>query len=127
MIRTKEKSLSVLIKEADEVFRDFIQKRDEGKACFICGAPMGKDREVCHYVRRQHLVTRWSVINSNMGCLSCNRFDQQHEKKYREKLVLVYGSSAINNLEIMSRSLLKPMRSDVTDLIADFKIRIKNL
>ena len=126
--KPKEKSLSVLISECDDVFRKFIQLRDEGKACFICGAPLTKDnREVAHYIRRQHLMTRWSANNASLCCFNCNRNDKDHEKKYRAKLVEVYGELRVSILDSLAKSLLKPMRCDIIEKIDFYKVQLKQL
>lgn len=126
--KPKEKSLSVLISECDDVFRKFIQLRDEGKACFICGSFIRRgNSEVCHYIKRSNLPTRFHVLNAHLGCIECNRFDEMHEMRYEQRLVLTYGIDKVVELESLKRSLMKPTRFDLLQLIADFKERIKTL
>jgi 5-methylcytosine-specific restriction endonuclease McrA len=123
-----DKSLAQLTKELDDVFRKYIQLRDEGKPCFICGAFIKKgNSEVCHYIRRANLPTRFHVMNAHLGCIECNRFDEMHEMKYEQKLVLKYGIEKVVELESLKRSLMKPTRSDLIELLEDFKLRIKEL
>jgi hypothetical protein len=61
MTSPKQKSLSVLIKEADEVFSKYIRKRDTKDGfiyCFICGKPVRPvDAHCMHFIDRDHMPT----------------------------------------------------------------------
>lgn len=124
----KDKSLAGLIKECDDVFRKYIQKRDEGKPCFICGNPIPKgEAEVCHFIRRQHLLTRFNEFNGHLGCMMCNRSDPDHEIRYSFKLRITYGAEKVYELLSLKRSLMKPTRSDIQEIIDSYKQKIKEL
>lgn len=124
----KDKSLASLIKEADEHFRRYIQKRDEGKPCFICGNPIPKgEAELCHFIPRANLMTRWSQAGCHLGCVTCNRFDTAHSRRYEEAILKAYGPDRLNSLQWWGHSLLKPMRSDIQEIIDSYKQKIKEL
>lgn len=123
-----DKSLSSLIKEADDAFRKYIQKRDEGKPCFICGNPIPKgEAEVCHFIPRSNLATRWNEFNGHLGCMTCNRFDEEHEDKYAAAIIKAYEITVLLDLERLGRSLMKPLKSDLIDLIDTYKLKLKEL
>lgn len=123
-----DKSLSALIKEADDIFRKYIQKRDEGKPCFICGNPIPKgEAEVCHFIPRANLATRWNEFNANLGCVSCNKFDSKHQQRYQSAILNTYGVDQLGHLKWIGHSLIKPMRSDLIDTVDFYKAKLKEL
>lgn len=77
MIRTKEKSLSVLIKEADLIFGEYIKLRDTKNGvinCFVCGKPVKRNEcEAMHFIPRSHLMTRYHEGNVFVGDVDCNK------------------------------------------------------
>lgn len=124
----KDKSLASLIKDCDDVFRKYIQKRDEGKPCFICGNPIPKgEAEVCHYIIRANLSVRFHEMNGHLGCMECNRFDLYHETKYYYSLEAAYGIKKVHQLEKLGHSLMKPTRWDIQQIIDSYKQKIKEL
>jgi hypothetical protein len=129
--RTKEKSLQVLETELDLVFGQFIAFRDykDGWSCFICGKSISSkgNGEVGHWIKRQHIGTRYHEENCHFICLDCNRFDEQHEIKYEQRLIEVYGIDKVTELMMFKRSLMKPMRSDISQTIEHYKVKISEL
>lgn len=126
MISTRsDKSLSQLTKDLDDVFRKFIQKRDEGKPCFICGNPIPKgEAEVCHFIPRANLNTRWNEFNAHLGDISCNKFDKDHQQRYTLAILRAYGADKLGNLQWLGHSLMKPLRSDLIELIDTYKQKL---
>lgn len=129
-----QKSLSVLIHEADDVFSKFIRLRDANKQnpfylnCFTCGKPERIEFAHCmHFIDRHQMAVRYDEMNAHGGCENCNCFDPSHKIKYHDAMVIKYGEEKLDELIDRSRSLAKLMRHELEELIADFKERIKNL
>jgi len=131
MIHSKAKSLSVLIKEADDIFSQFVRYRDmkDGRIkCFICGASLRfSEAQNMHYIDRDQMATRYDEINCNAGCESCNCFDPTHEDKYRESMFLAYGPDQLYELDHRARSLQKFMRCDLEEMILHYKEKVTQL
>lgn len=66
----------------DNLFRQAIRKRDTYLSCPICGNPFDSFMhapEVCHFVKRRHLLTRWDLDNAILACHLCNHLDKSLE------------------------------------------------
>lgn len=127
-VKRLDKSLSTLIKDCDDAFRKYIQKRDDGKPCFICQQPIPKGEvEVCHYIKRANLATRWHEMNAHLGDVICNHFDEMHEVRYKQRLIEVYGIDNVVEMMNLGRSLMKPLRSDLIELIDIYKTKLSEL
>lgn len=127
----REKSLPVLEKELDLIFGEFIKLRDTKNRvinCFICGKPVRRNEsEVMHYIGRSRLATRWDEANAHTGDIDCNKFDQDHLLKYQVRMEQVYGIESLIDLTRKSKSLMKPMRSDIEELITLYKSKVSEL
>lgn len=130
-VATKEKSLQVLEKELDLVFGQFIAFRDyhAGWKCFVCGARISSkgNGEVGHFIRRQHMATRYNEYNCNFICFDCNRDDPEHEKKYRIELLRVHGKAIVEMLERKKVSLQKFMPFEIREMIEHYKSEVSKL
>ena len=88
----------------DRVFSQYIRLRDMMQGgvfrCISCGRiyPM-RDADCGHYINRKHMSTRFSEINCNAQCRSCNRFDEGNMQGYRRGLVAKYGEAKVALLE----------------------------
>lgn len=130
MIRTKEKSLSVLIKEADEVFSEYVRRRDiklhDRIYCFICGVAVPWRQSHCgHCIDRDQMPVRYDEMNAHAICFSCNVMDDNHRIKYELAMLNKYGTDQVEALELKSRSLQKFMRHELVELIEQYKIKLQ--
>jgi hypothetical protein len=128
----KQKSLAVLEKELDLIFGQFIKLRDSrGNSfinCFVCGKPVKiNESEVLHFIGRSNMVMRYDEVNCNSGCVDCNKFDPNHQEKYRAKLVAKHGGAVVYDLNQKSRGLQKFIRCDIIDMIEYYKSEIVQL
>jgi len=129
----KEKTLPVLIKEADDIFSTFIRLRDSDEKgivrCFICSAPLPwRQSQNMHFIDRDQMPTRYSEINCHAGCGLCNCFDMDHKNKYEVKMVVLYGASQVEALYLKAkRSLQKFMRFELEELIEFYSLKVKEL
>lgn len=130
-MKIKEKSLQVLESELDIVFSRFIAYRDHnsGWRCFICGNKIYSkgDGETGHYIRRQHMPTRYNEMNCNFICFDCNRDDPQHEKRYKHALIRKYGGKEVEQLEAKKNTLQKFMRFELQEMIDHYGMEVIKL
>lgn len=87
----------------DRVFSQFIRLRDADEngygRCISCGKVVfWKDADCGHYVNRKHLSLRWSEVNCNIQCRSCNRFDEGNLPAYGIALQKKHGDGIIAQL-----------------------------
>ena len=133
-MEVKDKSLSQLIKTADEVFSKYIRRRDANPQnpfylnCFTCGKAERIEFAHCmHYIPRDKMATRYDEMNAHGGCEHCNCFDPDHYGRYYSKMVTVYGAEKVNNLIWQSRSLQKFARFELVELIDTYREKLKKL
>jgi hypothetical protein len=130
--RTKEKSLAILTKELDTVFSEFIRLRDADEngtvTCFVSGERIyWRDADAAHYHVRQHMGTRWDEMNVHACSVDSNRYDPDHHEKYEKKMVEKYTLHYVIILGWRSKSLLKPTRSDLEEMIEKYKSKVAEL
>lgn len=128
----KEKSLSVLIAEADTLFSYIVRLEPADErgfiTCFVTGVKVPwRESDAAHFVNRQHMNTRYDRMNVHATTVESNRFDDNHKDQYRKKMLEVYGLIRVDKLEARGRSLQKYSRSDLGDLIKAFKLQVKKL
>lgn len=133
MIQTKpkDKSLSVLIHEADDVFSKWIRKSKSADGyvyCFICSKRMRVAESQCgHFIDRDQMPTRYDEINCHPICQYCNCVDPSHRSRYVSTMVHVYGVSRVTDLNTRSKNLQKYMRHELVDIIESYKLKLKQL
>lgn len=131
MIRTKSKqeSLSTLIKKADDVVSLFVRLSHADErgtvSCISCGCRLWYlDADCCHFMDRMHMGTRYDLENLAPGCQDCNRFNPAyHKTKWSEKLSV----AELERLQSNARSLKKYMRHELEEMIEYFSEKIKQL
>ena len=90
--------------KADKHFSLYIRLRDADEngvgTCITCGTRKEVKYMDCgHYIKRQHMATRFSEINCHTQCKRCNAFEQGNDAKFRQALVGLYGEQNVNLLE----------------------------
>jgi hypothetical protein len=129
----KDKSLSVLIKEADSVFSEYVRIRDAEPftgivTCFITGEKAHwKKCDAAHYFGRANLLTRWNEMNVHATTIESNRFDILHHSQYLKKMMSVYSREDVFSLAAQAMSLMKPTRSDIVEIIEKYSEKVKEL
>ena len=80
------------IKKADKKIREIVRERD--RECIVCGRWAQKPIDPSqfhagHYIPRGELKHRFSLLNVNLECVTCNCFEDTTEKneKYRKNLI----------------------------------------
>lgn len=128
----KEQSLSVLIKNMDDVFSQFIRLRASDNSgiarCFICGSfRYWKYHQCGHFIDRDQMPTRYNEINCQCVCAVCNCLDRDHHERFKRALQINYGDGQISFLYFTSKSLSKFTRSDLIELTEKYKEKVKEL
>lgn len=127
--REKEKSLSVLIKELDDVVSEYVRINAADATgtitCISCDARVWwRDSDCAHFVDRRNMATRFLTLNLAAACQDCNRFNEdEHKKAWARKL----GAAKVLALETMGRSLMKHTRFEIEQLTEVFKAKVSLL
>lgn len=116
----------------DRVFSQYIRLRDmlQGNVfqCISCGRIKPISQADCgHYINRQHMATRFSEVNCNAQCRSCNRFDEGNMSGYRAGLVRKYGETKVVLLESMKNDVRKYSEFEYEALIKFYQGEIKKI
>lgn len=117
--------------ELDEVHSLFIRLRDcpDGRGyCISCNAPITP--ETCdngHFMKRDHIATRWDEVNCNAQCRDCNRYMDGNEVGYEKGLIRKYGAGIPDELRRKKRTTLKLSRWEKQEMIKYYKQRIEEL
>lgn len=116
----------------DKVFSQYIRLRDMMQGgvfrCISCGKLKPINQADCgHYINRQHMSTRFSEVNCNAQCRSCNRFDEGNMSGYRAGLVRKYGEARVCLLESQKYDTRKYSDFEYEVLIKHYKEEIKKL
>nr|DAJ47726.1 MAG TPA: NinG recombination protein [Caudoviricetes sp.] len=131
--KTKLNSAVTLKKKLDTVFSQYIRLRDmiPGTTvfrCISCGFIKPIDQADCgHYINRQHMSTRFSEVNCNAQCRSCNRFDEGNIQGYRRGLIRKYGENHVLILESKKKDVRQYTAFEYQALIEHYKQEVKRL
>lgn len=131
--KRRKDSTPDLKKKLDAVFSRYIRLRDmlPGTTvfrCISCGMIKPITQADCgHYLNRQHMSTRFSEINCNAQCRSCNRFDEGNMSGYRRGLVKKYGEQRVALLESQKNDTRKYTSFEYEALIAHYKGEIARI
>ena len=116
----------------DRVFSQYIRLRDMMPGgvfrCISCGQIKPIEQADCgHYINRQHMATRFSEMNCNAQCRSCNRFDEGNMQGYRRGLVQKYGEQRVLLLEAKKYETRKYTDFEYEALIKHYRAEIKKM
>lgn len=116
----------------DRVFSQYIRLRDMMTGgyfrCISCGKLLPiKDADCGHYINRKHMSTRFSEVNCNAQCKSCNRFDEGNIQGYRRGLVAKYGEEKVLLLEAQKYEVRKYSDFEYDALIEHYQKEIKKI
>jgi hypothetical protein len=132
----KEKTLKQLKKDLDVIFSKFIRLRDSLKydpegvlgRCVTCGRiKEWKYMDCGHYIKRQHLSTRYDEKNCNLQCKHCNAFEQGANEIYKLAIDEKYGDGTSEMLEIKKHNKSKLDRFSYIVLIKEYKEKFNQL
>lgn len=128
----KSKPPTGKIAKLDKVFSEFIRLRDANEQgiifCISCRKPVfWKESDNGHFVNRVHKSLRFSEINCNAQCRSCNRFDESNPEGYRAGLIKKYGEGIIEKLMIAKNQTMKFSDNELEIMIKFYTQKVKEL
>ncbi len=126
----KVKTKVIKIADADRIFSLFIRQRDADSngviRCISCGAfRLWRSADNGHYLKRQHMATRFNEINCNGQCKPCNGFEQGNNQNYRIGLVKKYSEKAVQELEAHEHDTCKLSQFDIEQIFNLYYLECK--
>jgi hypothetical protein len=127
------KTISKLKKELDKWFSLYIRLRDatdEGSVqCFTCSriSHYKSGMQCGHFQSRRHHSTRWNELNCQVQCVKCNLYEQGEQFRFGIGLDGKYGEGTADELEFLSRTIMKVSRIDYEEKISYYKNLVENL
>ena len=120
------------LKSVDNWFSKFIRARDADEdgiiRCISCGKPVHwKKADAGHFIKRQHRALRFSEINVNGQCRSCNWLLQGNDINYAKGLVKKYGPGIIEQLQALKNGALHLGRFELKIIADNYKEKFGNL
>ena len=125
----KKKTRKQLIKELDKVYSKYVRNKYAKNGmveCYTCGVikPI-KEMDCGHYISRRVMSTRWFEKNTKPQCRACNRFQEGNKPKFALHLKAEYGSGILEELDQISRILVKPTNDKLMAMIDYYKRELK--
>jgi hypothetical protein len=96
-------SIRKLTLKADRIFSKYIRLRGADSngmvKCFTCGKILYWMESDCgHFCKRQHKKTRYSEVNCQVQCKTCNWLMQGNDIEFYARLSKKYGQNVIDLL-----------------------------
>jgi hypothetical protein len=119
-------------KKLDDIFSLFIRQRKADAngfvKCYTCPTTKHwKEMQNGHYIPRQHMATRYLIINNNPQCKNCNENLRGNLEVYREKLIAEHGLTEVEALEKMKYDTLQMKQSDYKEQIEFYKNKLQTI
>ncbi|MEN6620165.1 MAG: recombination protein NinG [Smithella sp.] len=108
----------MLTTKADKYFSMYIRLRDADEnglaKCCTCGAykPV-KEMDCGHFIKRQHMATRFSEVNCATQCKRCNAFEQGRDAEFERYIIDRWG---VDKLNLLKSSYHKPFKRGLFDI-----------
>ena len=117
--------------KADKWFSIYIRLRDsidEYCTCITCGAVRHwRNLDCGHWIKRQHMGTRFDERNCASQCKQCNYFEQGRSAEHEAYIIKRYGYPIRDLLKSAERNCKKYSTFEL-DLLADhYEEKAKNL
>ena len=127
-----EKTISKLKKELDTIFSLYIRLRESEEGlvqCFTCNkvSHYKSGMQNGHFQSRKHLSTRWDLKNCQVQCVGCNMFKAGEQYKFAINLDAKYGEGTAQELQFLSRTIMKVSRIDYEEKISYYKEAVNKL
>lgn len=116
----RKPSIKSLRNKLDRVFSEYIRGRDAGKPCITCGKMV--PLQCGHFIKRQHLATRWDERNCAGQCVRCNLYLGGAQDEFAAAIVQKYGVSVLAQLLAKKHVTVKMTRSDYETMISKYSI-----
>ncbi len=131
--KVKKRSLSWLRDKADKLFSEYIRRSNclagtDDALCFSCGCRKNwKEMQAGHFVKRNHLATRYLEQNCHVQCVRCNIFLSGNMAEYAKAMVERYGPGILNELSAQKNQPVLDTRGLYEETIEHMKIKIEIL
>lgn len=111
---------------ADKWFSKYIRLRDADEngcaKCCTCGAYKDiKSMDCGHFVKRQHMATRFDECNCATQCKRCNAFEQGRDVQFGEYISKQWGVGALIQLALASHSTKKYTAFELKQIAEHYK------
>lgn len=63
--------------------------------------------DCAHFIKRQHMATRFSEMNCATQCKKCNAFEQGRDADFERFLIGKYGEQEVMLLKMQKRASMK--------------------
>ena len=80
-----------------------------------------------HFQSRRHHSTRWNELNCQVQCVKCNMYEQGEQFRFGIALDGKYGDGTAEELEFLSRTIMKVSRIDYEEKISYYKDAVEKL
>ena len=131
MKKKKQKSLSQLKRELDNVYSKWVRLKNSknGKCqCVSCGKWLKiKEAQCGHYVSRNYLSLRFDHRNTAVQCMQCNVFKKGNLDEYTLWLIGIYGEGILEELNKKKWEPKKYSRLEYNSFIQIYKDKIQKL
>jgi hypothetical protein len=126
------KTISKLKKELDTIFSLYIRLRESEEGlvqCFTCNkvSHYKSGMQNGHFQSRKHLTTRWDEENCQVQCVGCNMFKAGEQYKFAINLDAKYGEGKAEELQFLSKTIMKVSRIDYEEKISYYKDLVEKL
>lgn len=124
-LRTRTEWLNL----AQKVFNTYINKRDFGKTCISCDCDLkGKPVNASHFLSMgAYPALRFNEDNCHSSCIECNLYKHGNIFEYSLRLPKRIGEERYKALNESKNDTLKLTESEIKELIATYKAKIKQL
>lgn len=124
--RSEPGGVKALTRELDEVFSEWIRKRDAAPVglafCVTCGkSGRWQDMDCGHFQSRRFLATRWEPKNCAAQCRACNRFAEGKHAEFAKAIDKRWGAQTSDKLIILAKQPTRPMKFQLKAMIEYYK------
>jgi hypothetical protein len=113
------------LKLAQQVFNQYIRKRDEGKNCISCGKPPKKENAGHYFNANNHWNVRFDELNVHLQCEACNTYLSGNLIEYGINLEKLIGPDEFTILREKAYQTRKFTRDELKEIIIIYKNKLK--
>lgn len=113
------------LKLAQQVFNQYIRKRDEGKNCISCGKPPKKENAGHYFNANNHWNVRFDELNVHLQCEACNTYLSGNLIEYGINLEKLIGADEFTILREKAYQTRKFTRDELKEIIIIYKNKLK--
>jgi hypothetical protein len=113
------------LKLAQQVFNQYIRKRDEGKNCISCQKPCKKENAGHYFNANNHWNVRFDELNVHLQCEACNTYLSGNLIEYGINLEKLIGPDEFIILREKAYQTRKFTRDELKEIIIIYKNKLK--